>query len=376
MIRRLTINGFRSFGNVSFELDSPSFFFGANGCGKSSILDVLFGLRSVLHDGVPVVTAFPPGSVPRWRTSKADAGIFQVFTLEIDGPDGKYEYTLKLSHFRELNTTRVFEESLVLESKPLFQFKIDEAILYDDLHTKVVNYPNATSRSALSAVPEGPNYKKIQWFRERVGRIHCLRIDAARMEARSGMECAIPSRDFVNFTSWYRHALLADGTAASRFMEDIREVFHGLTSLDLQDLGNGHRILSARFKQPEGGTDDKQTYEVSFDELSDGQRALIALYAAVHFLARGETTLCIDEPDNHISLQELQPWLIRLLDVAEEKGCQILLASHHPEIYNYLAADCGIAMSRNQSGASRVVRYEPIEESALTISEQIARGYQ
>src|ERR1035438_8231016 len=47
-----------------------------------------------------------------------------------------------------------------------------------------------------------------------------------------------------------------------------------------------------------------------FNELSEGQRCLICLYAILHFvLAKGHTAI-LDEPDNFVSLREIQPWLM------------------------------------------------------------------
>jgi len=50
-----------------------------------------------------------------------------------------------------------------------------------------------------------------------------------------------------------------------------------------------------------------RTFE--FADLSDGQRQLIVLYTILESL-RNETysVLLVDEPDNFISLREIQPW--------------------------------------------------------------------
>ncbi len=49
--------------------------------------------------------------------------------------------------------------------------------------------------------------------------------------------------------------------------------------------------------------------EYLFHELSDGQRVLFGLYAVLHYAMHEETTVSFDEPDNFVSLREIDPWL-------------------------------------------------------------------
>ena len=48
-----------------------------------------------------------------------------------------------------------------------------------------------------------------------------------------------------------------------------------------------------------------------FDQLSDGERALIGLYMVRSALETGAVpSVLIDEPDNFVGLPELQPWVL------------------------------------------------------------------
>ncbi len=46
--------------------------------------------------------------------------------------------------------------------------------------------------------------------------------------------------------------------------------------------------------------------KVGFSELSDGQRCLICLYVILHVVVAKGNTVIIDEPENFISLAEIQ----------------------------------------------------------------------
>ena len=49
----------------------------------------------------------------------------------------------------------------------------------------------------------------------------------------------------------------------------------------------------------ENGSD----YELRFDEVSDGHRALIVLYGLIHLAGEQESSFLLDEPDNYVVCQ-------------------------------------------------------------------------
>ncbi|MFW6106856.1 MAG: AAA family ATPase [bacterium] len=122
---------------------------------------------------------------------------------------------------------------------------------------------------------------------------------------------------------------------------------------------------------------EKDNYELRLDEISDGQRALIALYALVRLVSGQGYTLWLDEPDNYVALAEIQPWLMELADACGEEVPQAVLCSHHPELIDYLGGDRGLVFKRESSGAT-VVRpaCELAVEGGPKLSEVITRGWE
>ena len=92
-------------------------------------------------------------------------------------------------------------------------------------------------------------------------------------------------------------------------------------------------------------------------------------------LAKGYTVI-LDEPDNFVSLRELQPWLIAVSDVVEEGHGQILVISHHPEFITQWAPRSGVQFVRDRMGPVRVEEFRGDPESVLAPSEVIARGWE
>ena len=120
-----------------------------------------------------------------------------------------------------------------------------------------------------------------------------------------------------------------------------------------------------------------ERYELRFDEISDGQRALIALYALVRLGGGQGYTLLLDEPDNYVALAEIQPWLMQLADACGEAVPQAVLCSHHPELIDYLGSDHGILLERESSGVTVAKRLSAMSaDGGLKLSEVIARGWQ
>jgi ABC-type glutathione transport system ATPase component len=188
-----------------------------------------------------------------------------------------------------------------------------------------------------------------------------------------------PDDYLENFAAWYSHIIQEQTGALLGLQKALQDVIDGFSSLELKRAGQKGRVLRAVFsKMPDGknGAQRQKHVEFDFDELSDGQRTLIALYTLLHCAVERDATLCLDEPDNFLALAEIQPWIFELGDRVEEVGAQSILISHHPEVMDLLARDCGVVFSRTGLGPVRVESYRAGAFDKLTPSEQIARGWE
>ena len=107
----------------------------------------------------------------------------------------------------------------------------------------------------------------------------------------------------------------------------------------------------------------------------DGQRALIALYTVVFCLKDLGVSLFLDEPDNFITLRELQPWLNTVKDLTGEGIEQAVIISHHPEIIDQLAIPSGRWFERDSNAPTRVTDQPKAKVEGLKPSEVMARGW-
>lgn len=122
-------------------------------------------------------------------------------------------------------------------------------------------------------------------------------------------------------------------------------------------------------------TSTSKNIAYSLSELSEGQRCLISLYMILHFLIDKGHTVFIDEPDNFISLREIQPWLLTATQAVEDSNGQLILISHHPELLNQWASDYGLSFFREENGHVRTEEFKGDPDKNLSPSELIARGW-
>ena len=177
------------------------------------------------------------------------------------------------------------------------------------------------------------------------------------------------TRDASNFSAWYRHILLERQELVPEFTNALREVIEGFRGIRLEKVGLDTRALMVLFDQ------FGERYELRLDEISDGQRAIIALYSLVRLAAGQGYTLFLDEPDNYVALSEIQPWLNELWETCGDTVPQAVLCSHHPELIDYLGAETGLVLKREKSGVTTVHPARSYE-GALKLSETLARGWE
>ena len=182
-----------------------------------------------------------------------------------------------------------------------------------------------------------------------------VQIDPMIDLSESSQEAAHLTARMENFVSWYRY-IYQDQSKAFEITESLREIVQGFTHFKFIKSGEKQRILKLHFSL---GNDTRNTIGYAFDELSDGQRALVVLYSLVYYARAEDYTLCIDEPENFIALREIQPWLTLLYDYCGDRDLQALLISHHPELINYLAF-AGYWFERDHNNAP--VRVKPVTD--------------
>lgn len=365
MLTRLYIDNFRCFVNFDYRPKSRQLILGRNGSGKSSLLDALLFVRQFVIRGDKMDDFYILGQRTRWMSQAQ-----QRCELEVVLEDATYLYRLDIDSVGEPARPRVFSETLRLDTKPIFEFNTGEVHLYNDRFEHKVTYPFDWHRSALATITERKDNTKLTRFKHWLGDLFCFRIDPFAMPGRADGEDLYPNVDLSNFAAWYRHLVQAYRKEDSRLLDSLRAALDGFNILEFSAAGENVRILFAEFTDSQG-----LSVKFSFNELSEGQRCLICLYAILQFVLVRGGTVVIDEPDNFISLQEIQPWLNSVSDAIDTGRGQILIISHHPELINQWAPQYGVQFAREGVGPVRVQNFQAQPGSQLSPAEVVARGW-
>lgn len=367
MIKRFYADNFRCLTNFELELDEANVFLGANGSGKSSVLDVLWKLQRLIAGRGRLDEVFFQRDL-----SFAQNRDEQRFELDLRIDDQDYLYRLVIDHHRDDNKMRIGEEVLKCEERPLFVFRKGEAQLYRDNYDQGPKYPFDWNQSGVSVLHERPDNRKLSRFKQELANWVIVRPCPPLFVSETRSEDRVLDLDMNNFVGWYRYVSQENMGAVVDLFTELRDVVPGFESLSLAETGENARALKAVYANasPPG---PRSRY--GFDQLSDGQCALISLYSLLCLPeGRGRRpSLFIDEPDNYLSLREVQPWVVKLAESCGETLEQAVVVSHHPITIDYLAGSSGRWFFRDLDGPVRVRNEPERSNAALAPSELIAR---
>jgi len=371
MIESVYIDNYKCFGNTEIDdLQSFNLLLGENGTGKTALFEVLSLLKDLVIEEEKLDSLLPSSTLTRWENRST-----QTFEISIRGNGGRYEYRLEVEHDRDRDLRRINLENLTFDGAPLFEFEDGEVQLYRDDFSQGPAYPFDWGRSALATIMPRRDNEKLSWFKERLSNVHILRIEPFLMEGESKTEAASPSPGLENFSAWYRHVSQEYPQRQLQFFDDLEQSIAGFQQLRMPSDGGETRTMKLLLQHGPEDQEGKSEAPYAFGELSDGQRAIVALYAIMRFTVREDVTLCIDEPENYLALTEIQPWLLELEMACQDEDAQALLISHHPELIDLLALEKGLWFRRDNVGPVRTNPMEVEEIGDITVSDFVARGW-
>ena len=367
MVTRLYIDNFRCLVNFELRLDETNVLLGSNGTGKTSVLDALRRIQALVARGRRVDEEFPPQDLSLTQDRRE-----QRFELDVDLEGSTYRYALCIEHDRERRRMRIGEESLDHDARPIFAFKGGDAQLYRDDYGEGPSYPFDWSRSGVGALHERPDNRTLIRFRRALAGFVIVSPCPPLFEAESRSEDEFLHPWMQNFVGWYRHAAQENMGALPRLFEALREALPGFDAMNLTEAGEGVRALRVVFR----GSDGDRYPPYRFPQLSDGQRALVALYSLVFLSANRRPSLFLDEPDNYLALREIQPWLAAVAEHCGDTLEQVVVASHHPVTIDYMAGSKGRWFYRDNDGPVRVSDQPDRAVDGISLSEMVARGWE
>lgn len=358
---------------ISFNKDF-ALFLGGNGSGKTSVFHALNEIQRFVLSNVKLNDkktdekdrVFKSSTLTRWNNDP-----LQKFEMDIEGNGGIYKYSVEVEHELGRGLSRVKTEMLSFGDQPLYRFEIAEeekmlvgkGWLYNDLPSKEgIFYPADWFGSGLATVQERHDNKKLFWFKKWLERLFVAHITPSAIKFDMEQDEKHPELDFSNYVAWLNYLNNENREGMNLVESELREIIGNFTSFKFSQYG-AKRILEAKINH--------KFYR--FDELSDGQKSLAALYTLI-YCTPDNALICIDEPENFLALPEIQPWLNALRDQCRERNLQTILISHHPSLINFLTTNSGYWFSKEDLHT----RIKPIaqqDDSGLSLAQLIETGW-
>ena len=362
MLKRLYIDNFRCFVNFEYKPERKQLLLGANGSGKSSLLTAIRFIKQFVEDRESPFTQL---SRTRWIHRP-----LQVFEVEALLAGKVFEYRVEIRYSPESKIPSVSMERLKVSGVAVFELADGEIRFFPDggMTSPVLRWEGTESALHLAQFSNQQVRSFVEWLQT----VHCFQIDAYEgvMEETADTVRKVPDFELEYLAEWYLHCVQEDPEGIDRFKSSIREVLPGFELLRFSRDEDGVNRLHADFKSSAG----RRTFSIR--ELSDGQRILLGLYMILHFLVAKGHTVFIDEPDNFVSLREIQPWLLASEDAVEDHNGELILISHHPEILNQWAQEYGLRFFREENGHVRTERFKADPDGMLQPSELVSRGWE
>ena len=368
MLTRLYADNFLCLVNFELTLDETNVLLGRNGSGKTSVLQTLRRIQALVARGASINDAFPTSDL----SLSQDRGE-QRFELDLKIDESTYRYALIVDHDRSRRRMRIHEESLMHDDRPIFHFKEGNAQLYHDDYKEGPAYPFDWSRSGVGALNERPDNRKLTRFKHAIANFVITSPCPPLFESEARSEDDFLEPLMQNFVAWYRHAAQESMGAIGELFQTLRAALPGFDSISLTESGENSRALKVDFRAPNG---NGHLDRYGFNQLSDGQRSLIALYCLIYLSANRRTSLFLDEPDNYLALREIQPWLAAVDEQCGHTLEQAVIVSHHPVTIDYMAGAKGRWFYRDGTGPVRVSTEPDRTIDGLSLSETMARGWE
>ena len=332
MIRKLEIHNYKLFRNFALELDGGvNLLCGPNGSGKTSVIEIVYALTRFLaipdHSDTiacSVEDAFPFRTFCRWCTEENGWGEMSV-KLEIESDEQPlyiYDLTVRYNFLEKIS--RVQHESLRLGEALLLRFQEGRIEMFTDDEKKLA-FRSDWKRSGL--VVGSSNNSRIRRFGKQVASLYAFHLVPALMK--QDVEKPMETLDLYgeNFAAWRFLRATQQLMRQARVVEQSKYFIPGLVDIRYIKKGDWHALaVKVEFNGREN--------DIEFNELSDGQKTLLALYSILANIPNGSTVL-IDEPENFLALSELQPWLEAMNDAWEERDIQFIIISNNPRTLNW-----------------------------------------
>lgn len=361
MITEVYIDGFRMFKDFKIQFTKlVSLISGLNGTGKSSIIEVVDRLKHFIGNGLTVKKLCPLSDIPVWENREYGRYSTQL-GLKLCLNNDTFEYKVKILHNLRDKLSRVDEEYLLVNNNIVFK-SLNGRVTVFSSSNKQDSFPIGWDVSGLNLLSS--SNEKVALFLDSIQeKIICISLNPYKIQSFNHGNEKNLCFNGENFSAWYawiksnclREAVLA--------MDDIGQSFPNFNQFDFINHGTAQELISLMT------TNSNNTYKISFDQFSHGQKVIAVLYMLIR-TCKNDSSILIDEMENFISQVELQPLYDAANQVTEDKQIQFVFISHNEKTLNWYQSDI-IFLSLTEDFPPLITIEDYSSESDLSLEDRM-----
>lgn len=337
MIQRLYVHNFRCLENFELFLNDLSsvLLIGKNGMGKTTVLLVLEVLQQLGRGTTRVGQLIRPKDFTR---GKAEAPMRFEVQVQLQGKVYVYALALELPElFKEV---RIAEEQLTVNGQTVFS-RVAAQVKLSSGTEKQVQFLVDWHVAALPLVQERTLSEPIHIFRTWLAHSILLSPIPSLIDGNSEDETLFPKQDASNFGDWMTGILGQYPAAYTEIFNYLKDLIPDLHDFRNDPIGKDAKRMAVRFAQKQ------DMFQVPFSDLSHGEKCFFICAAVTAANKCYGPLFCFwDEPTGHMSLSEVDHFILHLRRIFQDGGGQIIMTSHHESAIRSFSDESTFLMDR------------------------------
>ena len=339
MISSISVKNYRSLKETTLSLGPLTVLIGANGSGKSNILDLLALVKGLTVGGQATTDAF--ASRGSYKEAVWGGEIDRDITIDLTWRDGSqksaplHTYSAQLGHDEAKDVVFEAERFRVPEGGALARATSGEVTLEDRRGAqRYASVDNTHSATVPFGRPESSSLIMLESMRE----WRFYRFDPALMRPPQQVSRVYALSETGANLSTVLHALFSDeDPVLDEIVELVQACVPTVQGLRSPIFGNAQTYVALQ--------EESVPAPVGSWGLSDG--TLLALALATAVLAREPPSLIVlESPDTHLHPHVMET-LAEMLKLASQKT-QVIATTHSPYLLNYLPPESLVVVEKHK----------------------------
>lgn len=364
MLKRLYANNFKCLQNFEFRMDelNSAFLLGKNGSGKSTIFEVIEIFKKIGKGETSLKDLISELSFPF-----ANKRLPIEFELDAEIDNKNFAYKLSIEFPDTFHAPKIKSESLSVDGVSILERDGGQASIGDVKHF-LLDWHHVGLPLILVRSDKDP----LSIFRNWLENIIILSPCPSHFNKISKVESSTISKGAENIIDWARW-LISENPSLYAIMSDFLKFrMNDLDIFKFESVGSDDKKLFFSFKE------NSNTQRLELHQLSDGEKIFFLAAVVIAAQKNNPNLLCLwDEPDNFISLVELDHFIVACRKAFEISGskAQLIMTSHNALVINNFSNHNIFVVKRTSHlSPTRIEIAEKIQYESKTLVDAFDNG--